>query len=103
MALQDYLRVYLQVNLKVNTQALLGSHMASPQQQQILEMRQDIADGDESIGTYVRPIRDRTDEHTTNVPAPVLEVLGLEGGDKWQMELYLDRVEVRPVMEGADE
>jgi hypothetical protein len=66
-------------------------------------MRQEIADGDESIGTYERPIRDRTDEYTVNVPAQVMDLLDLEPGDSVQMELFLDRVETRPVMEGDDE
>lgn len=77
--------------------------MASSQQKQILKMRQEIADGDESIGTYERPIRKRTGEHTSNVPSHVMDVLGLEAGDNWEMELYLDRVVIRPVLEVDDE
>lgn len=77
--------------------------MASTQQRRILEMRQDIADGDESIATYERPIRPRSGEHTVNVPAQVMEMLDLEPKDNIKVELFLDRVEIRPVMEAADE
>lgn len=77
--------------------------MASSQQEQILKMRKEKADGNESIGTYERTIREMNREHTSNLPAHVMEVLGLETGDEVEMELYLDRVELRPVMEGSDE
>ncbi len=77
----------LQVNLKVKGWGYLGSDMASTQQRRILKMRQEIADGDESIGTYERPIRDRTDEYTVNVPAQVMDLLDLSPGDEIKVEL----------------
>lgn len=78
--------------------------MASAHKNQILAMQREIAEGDESINSFDRTIRQEGQyERMVNVPSPALELFDLTAGESVTVELYLDRMVIRPNVGDGDE
>jgi len=68
-------------------------------QDDIIQYRKAMAESDEPVQTVRRNVRDRGDDLSLNVPSPARSILDIQGGGEVEIEIYLDRYVVRPVIE----
>jgi len=65
----------------------------------IIQYRKAMAESDEPVQTVKRNVRDRGNDIVHNIPSPARSILDIHADTEVEIEIYLDRYVVRPVIE----